>query len=130
MKEVAFGDVDGVQRNTSRRKKKRFAAERRTKNYRIGLLVKSTHYLTYKLEAEGIQIEKHDESYTTQQCPCCAKRRKVSSRIYKCSCGIQNHRDIHGASNFFAKTFYGEIRELDFSLNNTQSIYGLPNGRK
>jgi putative transposase len=79
-------------------------------------------YLTYKLEMEGIKIEKHDESYTTQQCACCPRRRKVSSRMYKCTCGYQNHRDIHGASNFFAKTFYGEIRELDFSLASTKYL--------
>ena len=129
MKEVAFGDVDGVQRNTSRRKKKK--VRNRTTNQKLSnwSFGKVYAYLTYKLKAEGIKIDKHDESYTTQQCPCCPKKRKVSSRIYKCTCGYSNHRDIHGASNFFAKTFYGEIREPDFSLN-LQSIYGLRNGRK
>ncbi|WP_313886538.1 zinc ribbon domain-containing protein [Bacillus sp. SD088] len=79
-------------------------------------------YLNYKLEAEGIQIDKHNESDTTQQCPCCSKKRKVTSRIYVCSCGYSQHRDIHGATNFFTKTFYGEIRELDFTLNPTKYL--------
>ena len=122
VKEVAFGDVDGVQRNTSPRKKKR--VRRRTTNQKLSnwSFGKVYAFLTYKLKAEGIQLEKHDESYTTQQCPCCAKRRKLSSRIYKCSCGYSNHRDIHGASNFFAKTFYGKIKDLDFSLKNTKYL--------
>lgn len=122
VKEVAFGDVDGVQRNTSRRKKKK--VRRRTTNQKLSnwSFGKVDDYLTYKLAAEGIQFGKHDESYTTQQCPCCSKRRKVSSRNYHCSCGYTNHRDIHGASNFFAKTYYGEIRLLDFALNNTKYL--------
>jgi putative transposase len=122
VKEVAFGDVDGVQRNTSHRKKKKI--RRRTTNQKLSnwSFGKVYVYLKYKLEAEGIKIGKHDEHFTTQQCPCCAKRRKVSSRIYKCACGYQNHRDIHGASNFFAKTFYGEIRELDFSLQHPKYL--------
>ncbi|GIN93048.1 transposase [Siminovitchia terrae] len=119
VKEAAFGEVDGVQRNTSRRKKKKI--RRRTTNQKLSnwSFGKVYAFLSYKLEAEGIKLSKHDESNTTQQCPCCAKKRKVSSRIYSCTCGYTNHRDIHGASNFFAKTFYGEIRELDFLLNHT-----------
>jgi len=122
VKEVAFGDVDGVQRNTSRRKKKK--VRRRTTNQKLSnwSFGKVYAYLTYKLEVESIKIDKHDESFTTQQCPCCTKRRKISSRLYKCPCGYSNHRDIHGAANFFAKTFYGEIRELDFSLKYTKYL--------
>lgn len=122
VKEVAFGDVDGVQRNTSPHKKNK--VRRRTTNQKLSnwSFGKVYAYLTYKLKVEGIKIGKYDESYTTQQCPCCTKKRKVSSRIYKCSCGYMNHRDIHGASNFFAKTFYGEIRELDFSLKHPKYL--------
>ena len=122
VKEVAFGDVDGVQRNTSRRKKKK--VRRRTTNQNLSnwSFGKVYAYLKYKMEAEGMKIDKHDESFTTQQCPCCPRRRKESSRIYTCTCGYSNHRDIHGASNFFAKTFYGEIRALDFSLKHTKYL--------
>lgn len=122
VKEVAFGDIDGVQRNTSRRKKKR--VRRRTTNQKLSnwSFGKVYDYLTYKLNAEGMTIKKHDESYTTQQCPCCARRKKTSSRRYTCVCGYKQHRDIHGAANFFAKTYYGEIKELPFSLNNTKYL--------
>ncbi|WP_212952014.1 zinc ribbon domain-containing protein, partial [Siminovitchia terrae] len=85
----------GVQRNTSRRKKKKI--RRRTTNQKLSnwSFGKVYAFLSYKLEAEAIKLSKHDESNTTQQCPCCAKKRKVSSRIYSCTCGYTNHRDIH-----------------------------------
>ena len=122
VKEVAFGDVDGVQRNTSRRKKKK--VRRRTTNQKLSnwSFGKVYDYLAYKLKAEGIKIKKHDESFTTQQCPCCARRKKVASRMYICRCGYNQHRDIHGAANFFTKTFYGEIKRLDFPLKKTKYL--------
>jgi putative transposase len=67
-------------------------------------------YLTYKLQARGIQVQKVDESYTTQTCPVCSRRKKVSGRVYQCKCGYQQHRDIHGASNILAKSLYGNIQ--------------------
>ena len=81
VKEVAFGDVDGVQRHTSRRKKKK--ARNRTTNQKLSnwSFGKVYDYLTYKLSAEGITIKKYDESDTTRQCPCCARRKK---RLREC----------------------------------------------
>ena len=124
VKEVAFGDMEGVQRNTSKRKKKNQKVRRRTTNQKLSnwSFGKVYTYLEYKLDAEGIEINKHDESYTSQQCPCCGKKTKHSSRNYTCTCGYSNHRDIHGASNFYAKTFYGEIKKLDFELNQTKYL--------
>ena len=122
VKEVAFGDVDGVQRHTSRRKKKK--VRNRTTNQKLSnwSFGKVYDYLTYKLNAEGITINKYDESDTTRQCPCCARRKKTSSRMYTCVCGYQEHRDIHGASNFFAKTYYGEIKPLAVPLHTTKYL--------
>ena len=68
-------------------------------------------YLTYKLLAVGISLEKIDESYTSQQCPCCGRRKKTSTRNYSCKCGYREHRDIHGAKNILSKYKYGEIRD-------------------
>jgi putative transposase len=128
VKEVAFGDVEGVQRNTSKRKKKgkeknkkirRRDVNQRISNWSFG---KIYEYLKYKLNAEGIEMDKHDESYTSQQCPCCGRRKEVSSRNYHCICGYKKHRDIHGASNFYMKTYHGEIKELDFKLKPTKYL--------
>src|SRR5699024_12666258 len=58
VKEVAFGDVDGVQRHTSRRKKKK--VRNRTRNQKLSnwSFGKVYDYLTYKLNAEEIRIHR------------------------------------------------------------------------
>jgi putative transposase len=120
--EVSVGNVEGVQRNTSKRKKKK--VRRRTTNQKLSnwSFGRLYDYLEYKLNAEGIEIRKVDESYTSQQCPCCGKKKNISSRIYECKCGYKQHRDIHGACNIFSKTYYGEIKELKFKLANTKYL--------
>ncbi|WP_235605620.1 transposase, partial [Saccharococcus caldoxylosilyticus] len=82
----------------------------------LEILSSTTGYLKYKLNAEGIEMEKKDESYTSQTCPVCGKKNKSSSRNYTCQCGYKQHRDIHGAMNLFAKVYYGEIRTLEFTV--------------
>ncbi|MGC7873364.1 zinc ribbon domain-containing protein [Desulfosporosinus sp. SYSU MS00001] len=72
----------------------------------------TTTYLHYKLAGEGIYFQKADESYTTQTCPVCGRRKKPSSRNYRCTCGYREHRDIHGAKNILSNYKYGEFQEL------------------
>ncbi|WP_242976007.1 transposase [Desulfosporosinus sp. FKB] len=55
---------------------------------------------------------KVDESYTTQTCPVCGRRKKTSSRNYRCTCGYREHRDIHGAKNILSNYKYGVFREV------------------
>ncbi|MCG3084543.1 transposase, partial [Anoxybacillus sp. LAT27] len=69
-------------------------------------------YLKYKLEAKGITFEKVDESYTTQTCPVCGKKKKPSSRNFICACGYSQHRDVHSACNILTKHLYGEFRPM------------------
>ncbi|TXK87603.1 RNA-guided endonuclease TnpB family protein, partial [Geobacillus sp. AYS3] len=111
VKEVVIGDVEGVQRNTKKKRNKK--TNQKLSNWSFGKLY---DYLEYKLNAEGIQLEKKDESYTSQTCPVCGKKNKSSSRNYSCSCGYRQHRDIHGAMNLFTKVYYGEIRPLEFTV--------------
>ncbi|WP_242831116.1 transposase [Desulfosporosinus meridiei] len=67
-----------------------------------------------------MSLQKVDESYTTQTCPVCGNehtvfaegRKKPSSRIYNCTCGYQEHRDIHGAKNILSNYKYGKFREI------------------
>ena len=120
VKTVVVGDVEGVQRNTSKKKKNNPKKKQRTRrqNQRLsqwpfGLLLL---ILTYKLGVLGIELVKTDEAYTTQTCPVCGRRKKVSGRIYKCHCGYAMHRDIHGAGNILAKHKCGEIRTMDFKI--------------
>lgn len=101
---VVIGDVDGVQRNT--KKKGRRKTNQKLSNWSFG---KMYSLVEYKLKAKGITIKKVDESYSTQTCPVCGNRKKSTSRNYKCKCGYREHRDIHGARNILTKTLYGEM---------------------
>lgn len=111
--QVYVGDVEGVQRNTSGKKKstpkrKRRSAKhnQRMSQWSFGLL---QAYLLYKLVEKGIVLTKVDEAYTSQTCPVCNRRKKTSGRIYRCKCGYELHRDVHGARNILSKAKYGEI---------------------
>ncbi|MDA8213064.1 MAG: transposase [Clostridia bacterium] len=121
VKTVVVGDVEGVQRNTSNRKKNNPKKKRRTPRHNqrmsqwpFGVLIVM---LSYKLAALGIELSKIDESHTTQTYHVCGRRKKVSGRIYKCHCGYTMHRDIHGARNILAKHKYGEIRTFDWEID-------------
>lgn len=121
VKQVVMGDVEGVQRGTSRKNRANGKRKRRSRmhNQRMSQwqFGKMFAYLAYKLKSNGMMIEKVDESYTSQQCPCCGKRKKVASRTYTCRCGYTQHRDIHGACGILSKTMYqGKIRPLPFDV--------------
>lgn len=113
VKEVVIGKLDGIQRNTGKRAK----GKRRTKlhNQRMSQWAfgKIRKYLDYKLSVHGIIVTEGDESFTTQTCPVCGKRKKCSSRIYACSCGYSRHRDVHGSSNFLSKHLHGCFRYIE-----------------
>ncbi|CAM4142434.1 transposase [Paenibacillus alkaliterrae] len=108
--DVYVGKVEGIQRNT--RKKKRVPRKQAQKlsNWSFG---KVEQYLTYKLEQHGIKLHLVEESYTSQTCPVCQKRKKISSRNYSCTCGYNEHRDIHGARNILSKALHEEILHFD-----------------
>jgi putative transposase len=99
IKHVVAGDVEGIQRNA--KKKRRKTVNQKLSQWQFGQLLK---YLEYKLQAKGITLEKVNEAYTSQTCPVCTRRKKPSGRVYKCKCGYEQHRDIHGASNLLTKT--------------------------
>jgi putative transposase len=105
--EVVIGKVEGVQRNTKNRRKK--TVNQKLSNWSFG---KIQNQLSYKIEQHGMSMKKVDESYTSQQCPCCGRRKKTSTRNYICSCGYKEHRDVHGSKGILSKYLYGEIRYL------------------
>jgi putative transposase len=117
-KEVIVGDVEGIQRNTANKKtnpsKKRKSRKQNQKlsQWQFGKLYK---YLEYKLAAENISIKKVNVAYTSQTCPVCGRKKKVSGRVFRCHCGYSEHRDIHGAKNILTKEQFGEFR--DFVVN-------------
>lgn len=107
VKEVVVGEVEGVQRHTRNKKSK--IVSQKLSNWSFGKIRKQ---LAYKLKVHGIQMHAIDESYTSQQCPCCGRRKKTSTRNYKCSCGYEAHRDIHGSKGILSKYVYGDIRDM------------------
>ena len=104
------GKVEGIQRNTRKKKRVNRKLAQKLSNWLFG---RTKKVLVYKLDQQGIQMKEVDESYTTQTCPVCKKRKKVSSRNYSCSCGYKEHRDIHGARNILSKQLHGEMTHLD-----------------
>ncbi len=76
--DVYIGNPEGVQRNTRKKKKTNKRQAQKLSNLSFGQVKK---YLTYKLIQQGIKLTSIDESYTSQTCPVCQKRQKVSSRI-------------------------------------------------
>lgn len=126
VKTVIVGDVDGVQRNTSSKKKSNPKKKRRPRKtsqklsqWPFGLVLA---YLAYKLAAVGIELIKFPEEYTSQTCPVCKRRKKISGRVYKCYCGYSEHRDIHGARNILAKYKYGEICDTGIEIANVKYL--------
>lgn len=111
VKYVYIGDIEGVQRNTRKNKKKRKSrnVNQKLSNWNFGLLVR---YLEYKLKLKGIEVEKISEAYSTQTCPVCGQRHKPTGRNYICKCGYTAHRDVHGAMNILSLGLYKDIRYI------------------
>ena len=66
-------------------------------------------FLTYKLEAEGIALERQSEAYSSKTCPECGTHNKPRGRQYACSsCGFVGHRDAVGAVNQVSKAVHGD----------------------
>ncbi len=62
------------------------------------------HYLTYKAQLLGMEVNLINEAYTSQECPTCEKRTKPRTRNFRCQyCKLTHHRDIVGAYNIRKK---------------------------
>ena len=119
VKYVFCGNPEGVQRNTSGRKKKNWTKNKKKirkrkvsqklSNWNFGKVVE---YLEYKLQAKGIKFEKISEAYSSQTCPVCGQRHKTSNRNYHCSCGYTAHRDVHGAHNILSLGLTGHFEKI------------------
>ena len=119
IKHVFCGNPEGVQRNTSGRKKKnrvknkkkirKKKVSQKLSNWNFGKVMK---FLEYKLNAKGIEFEKINEAYTSQTCPNCGQRHKTSNRNYHCSCGYKAHRDVVGAHNILSLGETGHFEKI------------------
>lgn len=102
--DVYVGNPEGVQRHT--KKKRRKNVNQKLSNWSFG---KVKQYLEYKCQSQGIKVSFVNEAYSSQTCPVCKRKKKVSTRNYRCYCGYTSHRDIHGAKNILSYALYGSF---------------------
>ena len=104
---LAIGDV----RDVANGKRLNRKSQQKVSNWSNGRI---RQYIVYKAEAEGITVnDEIDESYTSQTCVLCGRKRKPKGRIYSCECGQTYHRDIGGAANILSRFCYGELSKVD-----------------
>ena len=103
---LAIGDV----RDVANGKRLNRKSQQKVSNWSHGQV---RRYITYKAEAQGILVnDEIDESYTSQTCVYCGKKRKPKGRIYSCKCGQTYHRDVGGAANILSRFCYGELSKV------------------
>ncbi|WP_037354856.1 RNA-guided endonuclease TnpB family protein [Selenomonas sp. FC4001] len=127
---VFCGNPEGVQRNTSGRKKKnRTKNKKKIRNRKTSQKLSNWNFgkikdcLKYKLANVGIEFEGISEAYSSQTCPICGQRHKTNSRNYKCSCGYHAHRDVHGAHNILSLGLNGHFDKVcDFEKQKTKYL--------
>jgi putative transposase len=74
---------------------------------------KQAQYLSYKLSAEGILLERQSEAYSSQTCPKCGALHKPQGRNYRCpQCGLVAPRDSVGACNQESKILFNEFGHI------------------
>ncbi len=119
VKKVFCGNPEGVQRNTSAKKKKnRKKNKKKIRNRKVTQKLsnwnfgKMKDYLKYKLANVGIDFEEISEAYSSQTCPICGQRHKTSTRNYVCKCGYHAHRDVHGAHNILSLGLKGKFEKI------------------
>jgi transposase, IS605 OrfB family, central region len=79
---------------------------------------KIRQYVEYKAQAEGIQVERVDERYSSQTCTHCNHRHKPRGRVYRCpACRFQSHRDVVGQINILSRYKYGEVGKIPAPTN-------------
>ena len=93
---IVLGDLTGIRKNIDYGKK----TNQERHQWAFG---KIAELITYKAKALGITVKVIDESYTSQTCPKCGKRKKPTNRNYTCQCGFKYHRDGVGAINIREK---------------------------
>jgi putative transposase len=104
---LAIGDV----RDVADGKRLNRKSQQKVSNWSHGTV---RRYIAYKAEAEGILVNDCvDESYTTQTCVCCGRRRKPIGRIYACACGQTYDRDVGGAANILSRFCYGALSKVE-----------------
>lgn len=119
-KRLVVGDV----RNIGKGKRLNTNAQQKVSGWSHG---KQVDYLTYKLAAFGIALERQSEAYSSKTCPCCGTHNKPKGRMYRCThCGFVGHRDAVGAINQVSKAVHGSYGHVP----PTSTMYRRPFRRR
>jgi putative transposase len=87
-------------------------------------------FLAYKLETEGITLERQSEAYSSKTCPQCGKHNKPNGRRYRCAkCGFSGHRDAVGATNQVSKALHGDYGRVQPSSIKYRRAFRRSSGR-
>ena len=82
-----IGNIEGVRRNTRKKKRTSRKQAQKLSNWSFGKVKK---HLTYKLAPHGIRMHEIKESYTSQTCPVCQKRKKYLPASLCAGVGIRS----------------------------------------
>lgn len=93
---IILGNLTGIRENIDYGKK----ANQKLHQWAFSKII---NLIEYKAKSIGISVKMIDESYTSQTCPKCSSKKKISNRNYSCKCGFQYHRDGVGAINIRQK---------------------------
>jgi putative transposase len=105
-KRLVVGDV----RDVSKGKRLNANSQQKVSGWSHG---RQIAYLTYKLAAEGIRLERQSEARSSKTCCGCGASNKPTGRNYRCRvCGFVGHRDANGAVNQESKALYGEYSHI------------------
>jgi putative transposase len=105
-KRLVIGDV----RDVGKGKRLHTNAQQKVSGWSHG---RQIAFLTYKLNAEGIALERQSEAYSSKTCCACGASNKPTGRSYRCRmCGFVGHRDANGAVNQVSKALYGTYSRI------------------
>jgi putative transposase len=105
-KRLVVGDV----RNIGKGKRLKSEQQQQISSWSHG---RQIAYLTYKLAAEGIALERQSEAYSSKTCCGCGAHNTPKGRTYRCGvCGLVCHRDANGAVNQVSKAVFGSYSHL------------------
>lgn len=98
---IVIGDVKGI------REKANYSKVVNQKIHQW-LFKRINNIIQRKANFAGISVLFVKENWTSQECPICSSKNKMSNRNYSCpGCGFKYHRDGVGAINIY-KRYTGE----------------------
>jgi putative transposase len=87
-------------------------------------------YLSYKLQAEGIALERQSEAFSSKTCPQCGKHNKPNGRRYRCArCGFASHRDAVGVVNQVSQALHGDYGHVKPASIKYRRVFRRSSGR-